>query len=90
MFRKKEIDRRIDELTAQLEVVDPSSKEYAAISKNIMVLTKAKQNGKAKVNPDTIVTVGGSIFLAAMIMVFEETHVISTKAFPFVSKLLRR
>lgn len=64
------------------EVVDPN---YTELNKRLTELYKMKEiDKKSGMNPNTVLTVGGSFLSILGILIFEKTDFLSTKALQFV------
>jgi hypothetical protein len=89
--RKKDnrtnLEKEIDSVLAIMSSYQPGSDEYTTMTKNLELLYKAKSHqSDRRVSPDTVVTVVGSLLGMVMIMTYERTEVITTKALGFILK----
>ena len=82
------LDEAIRYLLERLDTVEPHSSEYTTMVKNLEVLYKAKGTYPSRrPSADTIWTIGGSLVSVAMMLTFEKSNVITTKALSFLPKL---
>lgn len=80
---EKEIDRVLEEMSKLL----PDSSEYKTIGDNLEKLYKAKgESDKLKVKPDTIILVVGNLLGIVLILGYEQTNIITSKALNLVIK----
>lgn len=95
LFEKKEkseLEKAIDTRIANLSMTsgDPDEDEKAV--KNLKELTDVKvelEGAKHTVNPNTVITAGGSILGILCIIFHERLNVITTKALNFVPKVFK-
>jgi len=83
------LDKAIDALVEELDTVTGDSKEYTAMSKNIVELHKAKYAipaEKQRVSPDVVLTVAANLLGIVLILNFEQAHAVASKAIGFVLK----
>ena len=80
---EKEIHSVLDEMAA----LDPDSKDYSDMMNNLGKLFDAKSKEKdRKISPDTIVIVACSLLEIVLMLNYEKTGVITSKALGFVIK----
>lgn len=85
--RRSNIEKEIDSVLDRMKVTDPSTKEYSAMNDNVERLYKAKAHARsAHVTPDAVLLVAGNLMGLWMIMNFEKTEILRTKALSFVLK----
>jgi hypothetical protein len=85
--RKTKLDDVIEAVILKLEGLSPDSKEYQIIADNLERLYKARSYEKSNfVSPDTLAIIGGNLLGIALILWFEKTDVITSKALGFVLK----
>lgn len=83
--KRTNLEKEIDEVLFHMSSINPGDEPYAIMATNLETLYKAKATEKSKVvSPDTIAVVAGNILGLVLILVYEETRVISTKALGFV------
>lgn len=93
MFNRPKKDERtaleieIESVIKQMSRYEPSMAEYTTCSENLERLYKAKATGpKSEFNWAPIIAGGIGLAEIALIMIFEKTDVLSTKALGFVMK----
>lgn len=84
---QKAIDEEIVRLTEVLKTISPADKNYATVSDNLRVLCEARE----KKDPSTISTelllgIGANLIGLLVILNFERTGVITSKALSFLWK----
>jgi hypothetical protein len=85
--KRTSLEREIDSVLEVMSNYKPDSKEYTAMADNLERLYKAKaQISERRVSPDTIAMVAGNLLGIALILGYERTDVIATKALGFVLK----
>jgi len=88
MEEKRTIAKELDHVLAEMEGMNPGTKEYLLAARNAEVLAKAMSYSNRHVSADVvfkgIVTIGGLL----IILNFEKLNIISTKALgPILSGL---
>lgn len=82
------LEEVIDDLLGELKVTSVEDDRYPEMTKQLSKLYKLKQLDKPeRVKPDTLLVVAGNIAVAAMIIGFEQKHVVTTKVMSFLTKL---
>lgn len=84
MFKKKGIDKEIENLLFEMEQIDKSSKEYSTMATNLVHLSAAKNRNSIK--KDTWLIVGGNILVVLLIVGFESVSTITSKALSMLIK----
>jgi len=85
--KRTKLEKEIESVLSIMKQYPPDSNEYTAMTKNLEVLYKADSHkSERRVSPDTVVTVVGSLAGMVLIMIFERTEVITTKAFGWILK----
>jgi hypothetical protein len=83
------LEKAIDALVEELDTVTGDSKEYTAMSKNIVELHKAKYAipaEKSKLSPDVVLTVAANLAGILLILNYEQVHAATSKAMGFILK----
>jgi len=81
------VQKEIETVLVHMKTLKPESQEYTATAKNLETLCSANSKVKdQKVSWDTIITVAGSLVGIAIIIGYEHTGVIMSKALGFVVK----
>jgi hypothetical protein len=90
MFKRNPIEQKLDdEILHMLELMNNMtgySEEYDKMASHVSKLMEARN--KAAVSKDTWVTVGTHLAGLIILMNHERTHVIASKAFSFVKKIV--
>lgn len=89
MFNKKKtsLEKEIENVLKQMEKEDSYTEEYCTMVSNLETLHKMKAlEPKKKLSPDTILTVAANVIGIILILKFEETGIITSKALGFLSK----
>lgn len=81
--KKKLLNDEIKSVITQMSVADPSSPEYAKMAENLTQLYNAESKER-KLSPDTIAVIIANLVGIVLILTFEKTGVISSKALSFV------
>lgn len=93
MFQKKEdpvtklLDDNIVELLELLKVTASDDPDYAKTRKELEKLYALRDASPETVNPNTLLLVGGNLAGILMIIGFEKSHVMTSKALTFLGKL---
>lgn len=82
------LDEEIDAVLNQMQSIDATSEDYEKITKNLGKLyeLKAMNDKRSKVSPDTLAVILGNLAGIVLILSYEQTHVITSKALGFVIK----
>lgn len=85
--KRTNLEKEIDRILKEAEYLSPDSEKYSAVTENIERLCKAKSYEKSRsVSPDTIAVIAGNLLGIALILGYEQSHVITSKALNFVLK----
>ena len=85
--KRTNLEKEIDSVLEKMSSLDPDSKEYSDMMNNLGKLFDAKSKEKdRKISPDTIVIVACSLLEIVLMLNFEKTGVITSKALGFVIK----
>lgn len=93
MFAKKpntdpDLNVPINNLLPKLAAVEPDTKEYAQILKQLEKLYKLKQLDKREpVSNDTLALIGGNLLGILIIVGHERAHIVTSKALGFIRQL---
>lgn len=78
----KALDEEIERLIIALSHEDPTSENYMKISDNLKVLCEAREKkNPLQINTDTLLAIGANILGLVIVLNFERTGVITSKAF---------
>lgn len=84
-FRRTEedgIDKQIKRILDDMDMFGPGSEEYDILLPQLKKLMKLKDTKKSKsIDPNTVVLVVGNLVGILIIVMYEEKHVITSKAF---------
>lgn len=82
------MDQLIDDCQDHLLALTPGTEEYRVVLDNLKELHKLRDSQKSRkqVSPDAIAGIAGNLLGIGMIMGFEKTNVITTKALGMVTK----
>ena len=87
VFRNTEptpLDEQIDAVLKSMTMATPESEEYDTLLKHLERLNELKtKQRRAPVSMDTLANVGGTLLGILMIVVYEQKHVWTSKAFGF-------
>jgi len=86
---KTALDKAIDNVLREMEDNSADSKEFAQMTKQLVKLSKLREQSQRRVSPDTIAVVTGNLAGILFIVAHERTHVITSKAINFVLKASR-
>jgi hypothetical protein len=82
------LEKTIVELQHQMQNADADSEEYATMLNRLERLTKLKKpRFLDKISPDTMFIVGGNLVGIVIIVAYEHSHIITSKALSFAGKL---
>lgn len=85
--KRTNLEKEIDRILKEAEYLNPNSEEYTKIAENVERLYKAKSYERVRnVSPDTIAVIAGNLLGIALILGYEQSHVITSKALGFVLK----
>ena len=85
--KRTNLEKEIDRILKEAEYLNPDSEKYSQIAENIERLYKAKSYEKdSKVSPDTMAVIIGNILGIVLILGYEKTNIITSKALGFVLK----
>ncbi len=82
------VDLAVDQVVKEMQVLDADSAEFRRMSENLVTLmeAKAKEPKPMKISADTIVIATANIVGIVLILLFERTGTITSKALPFIPK----
>jgi hypothetical protein len=84
------LDKAITSLYADLDNYHADDKEYAIIVTQLAKLHTLKASEKKPgVSPDTLLVVVGNLFGILMVVAYERTHIVTSKALTFIKSALR-
>lgn len=84
------LELTIDRVLEKLKITEPNSEDHAKLSKQLKELYECKATETpARITPDTLVSVGASLFGILAILNHERAHVVTTKAFTLATRFFR-
>ena len=91
IFTKKDkrtnLEKEIERVLEKMHKLEPDSAEYTEMRRNLESLYKAKNETKCnRVKPDTIWLVVSNLLGIVLVLSYEETNIIRSKAFGLVGK----
>ena len=85
--KKSQLDLEIESTFDELSELSKDSKEYEKIVKNLELLYKAKSlDRQSGISKDTFLIVGGNLLGIILILTYERTEIITSKAISFILK----
>lgn len=79
------LEKEIDNILKTMLTMDAGSEEYTVMAENLERLYKLKAvDSTNKVSADTMALIAGNLLGLVLIMSFEKTNIITTKALGFV------
>ncbi len=85
--KRSNLEKEIDSVLVIMKGMNPYSDEYTTMTKNLEMLYKAQAHkSERRVSPDAIVMVVGNLLGIGLILTYERTEVITTKALGFILK----
>jgi len=84
--RRKKVVKAMDSVYTKLETLDAASEDYTTAVSNLERLNKIKSEDKIKINPDVVITVVGSIASTLLVLYFEKTDIVTSKAINWIIK----
>ena len=83
---EKYLDELIERVVEDMQMFGPESEEYPKLVNTLERLHKLKAEKKpSRVSPDTVAIVLGNLLGILIIVMYEEKHVITSKAFPMAT-----
>ena len=80
--REDGFDKQIKRILDDMDMFGPGSEEYDKLLKELKKVMKLKDSKKSKgIDPNTVVLVVGNLVGILIIVMYEEKHVITSKAF---------
>lgn len=87
VHKKSRFEKEIDSVLDQLGALSADTEDYATAVKNLDVLCKASSYKKdSSISADTLITVTANILGIALVLGYEQAHVVTSKALSFIVK----
>ena len=81
------LDKEIERLTNQLSNMSPVDQDYKPIVENIKTLCEAREKKNDRVlSKEVLFTAGVNILTVLLVLNFEKTGIVTSKAFSFLTK----
>jgi hypothetical protein len=86
-----DLQKAISSLHARLDVLQPETKEYAAVADQLVKLVTLQDasTSKKRPSPDALVAGGASVLGILLIVAYEHGHVMTSKALSLVHTATR-
>lgn len=85
------IDKQIKRILDDMDMFGPGSEEYDKLLPQLKKLMKLKTNKKSwHIDPNTVVLVVGNLVGILIIVMYEEKHVITSKAYSTFVKMVNK
>lgn len=83
--KRTNLQKEIDSVVLMMSKTYPQTEEYSAMAKNLETLMNAQSKQRVnEITRDTIVIVAGNLLGIALILGYEQMHVVTSKALGFV------
>ena len=85
-------DKQIKRILDDMDMFGPGSDEYDRLLKELKQVMKLKDKKKSKrsIDPNTVIVVASNLLGILIIVVYEEKHVITSKAYSTFVKMTSR
>lgn len=80
------LEEEIKKVYEELSAYSPGTKEYSEVLDNLERLYKVSENKTKSISPDTIAMIAGNLLGIGLILGYEKTNIITSKALGFVLK----
>lgn len=89
IFTKKDkqtkLEKEIDAVIRQMSALSADSEKYTAMAENLERLYKAKSyDSTSRISPDTVAVIAGNLLGIMLILGYEKTNIVTSKAMGFV------
>lgn len=78
---KNAIDELIASVISDMEYEDTASEKYQDLLAKLERLTALREKKQQRIDPNTLVMVGGQLLGVLLVVMYEQKHVMTTKAF---------
>lgn len=82
-----DVSKAMDNALQTLNSANPESKEYQNALKAVTTLRKFEERFVDKLDPNTILGILGSLVLTLVVLYYEKTDIIKSKAFAMIPRL---
>lgn len=85
---KNHLESEIDRIHTRMLEVDPDTEEYSALFNTFERLLKLQDESRVgnKINPNTLLVVGGNVLCVLVVVGYEHGHVLASKALQFLTR----
>lgn len=80
------LEMEIKKVYMELSEYAPGTEEYSEVLANLERLYKVSENQTKSISPDTIAMIAGNLLGLGLILGYEKTNIITSKALGFVLK----
>jgi len=81
------IDAAMNRVLDDMDLADPNSEEYSELMSQLERLSKLRTHERpGRISPDTVVIVAGNILGILIIVAYEHSHAMTSKAFGLIPK----
>lgn len=77
-------DEQIEMVLTEMRMHGPDSEEYPKLIRHLKELQELKAKPKFRINPDTLLIVGGNLLGILIIVAYEQTHPMVSKGLNYV------
>lgn len=82
-----ELDAAITVVMVRMALLDPNTEEYQTMITNLERLYALRAEArKTRINPDTLLVVAGNLLGILVVVSYEHSHVVASKALSFIMK----
>lgn len=89
VVKKKEsiLDEAIQRVLNDMEQASPETQKYTELLASLERLIRLRDDeNRSRVSPDTLAIVAGNLLGILIIVAYEQRHVVTSKALPFILK----
>lgn len=85
--RTSVFDEPIDRILGEMQGSDVDSEEYPKMLEHLSKLNEMKsEERRRRISPDTMLMVAGNLLGILIIVGYEQKHVVTSKALPFIQR----
>lgn len=82
-----DLDAAITVVMVRMALLDPNTEEYQTMLTNLERLYNLRAEArKTRINPDTLLVVAGNLLGILVVVSYEHSHVVASKALSFIMK----
>lgn len=84
------LQKEIDRLLSEMENLDPASEEYKVMAANLAMIYKLQETDKPdRISKDALLAAGVTLSVALLVLYFEKSNVVTSKAFSYIGRMFR-